>query len=65
MFVFLLLGGRYLEMLARHRSVRSIERVGRALPAFADRLTAFPALETERVVVSALQPGDRVLVVPG
>ena len=65
MFVFLLLGGRYLEMLARHRSVRSIERVGRALPAFADRLTAFPALETERVVVSALQPGDRVLVAPG
>ena len=65
MFVFLLLGGRYLEMLARHRSVRSIERVGRALPAFADRLTAFPALETERVVVSVLQPGDRVLVAPG
>ena len=52
-------------MLARHSSVRSIERVGRALPAFADRLTAFPALETERVVVSALQPGDRVLVAPG
>jgi len=65
MFVFLLLGGRYLEMLARHRSVRAIERVGRALPAFAERITAFPALETERVVVSALQPGDRVLVAPG
>jgi Cu2+-exporting ATPase len=65
MFVFLLLGGRYLEMLARHRSVRSIERVSRALPAFAERLTAFPALETERVVVSALAPGDKVLVAPG
>ena len=65
MFVFLLLGGRYLEMLARHKSVRSIERVGRALPAFAERLTAFPALETERVMVSALQPGDRVLIAPG
>ncbi len=65
MFVFLLLGGRYLEMLARHRSVRSIERVGRALPAFADRLTAFPSLQTERVVVSALLPGDQVLVAPG
>ena len=65
MFVFLLLGGRYLEMLARHQSVRSIERVGRALPAFADRLTAFPSLQTERVVVSALRPGDRVLVAPG
>jgi Cu2+-exporting ATPase len=65
MFVFLLLGGRYLEMLARHQSVRSIERVGRALPAFAERLTAYPALETERVIVSTLQPGDRVLVAPG
>ena len=65
MFVFLLLGGRYLEMLARHQSVRSIERVGRALPAFAERLTAFPFLQTERVVVSALLPGDRVLVAPG
>ena len=65
MFVFLLLGGRYLEMLARHRSVRAIERVGRALPAFAERLTAFPSLQTERVVVSALLPGDRVLVAPG
>ncbi len=65
MFVFLLLGGRYLEMLARHQSVRSIERVGRALPAFAERLTAFPLLQTERVVVSALQVGDRVLVAPG
>ncbi len=65
MFVFLLLGGRYLEMLARHRSVRAIERVGRALPAFAERLTAFPSLQTERVVVSALLPGDRVLIAPG
>jgi Cu2+-exporting ATPase len=65
MFVFLLLGGRYLEMLARHKSVRAIERVGRALPAFAERLVDYPALETERVVVSALVPGDRVLVAPG
>lgn len=65
MFVFLLLGGRYLEMLARHRSVRSIERVGRARPAFAERLIAFPGPETERVVVSALTPGDMVLVAPG
>ncbi|MDP1635596.1 MAG: heavy metal translocating P-type ATPase [Gallionellaceae bacterium] len=65
MFVFLLLGGRYLEMLARHQSIRSIERVGRALPAFAERLTAFPLLQTERVVVSALLPGDWVLVAPG
>ncbi len=65
MFVFLLLGGRYLEMLARHQSVRAIERVGRALPAFAERLLAGPGSETERVVVSDLLPGDCVLVAPG
>jgi Cu2+-exporting ATPase len=65
MFVFLLLGGRYLEMLARHRSVRALERVGRALPAFAQRLDAYPDLHTERVAVADLRPGDRVLVAPG
>jgi Cu2+-exporting ATPase len=65
MFVFLLLGGRYLEMLARHKSVRSIERVGRALPATAALLTAYPSLEAERVAASALLPGDLVLVAPG
>jgi Cu2+-exporting ATPase len=52
-------------MLARHRSVRAIERVGRALPAFAERFKAYPSPETERVVVSALATGDRVLVAPG
>ena len=65
MFVFFLLCGRYLEMLARHRSVRSIERVGHALPAFAERLAAWPERRTERVVVAELRAGDRVLVAPG
>jgi Cu2+-exporting ATPase len=65
MFVFLLLGGRYLEMLARHRSLRSLERIGRALPAFAERLKAYPGKESERILVSDLQPGDCVLVAPG
>jgi Cu2+-exporting ATPase len=65
MFVFLLLGGRYLEMLARQRAVRAIEQVGRALPAFAERLPDYPSLQAERVAVSALVAGDRVLVSPG
>ncbi len=65
MFVFLLLGGRTLELLARQRAMRSIERLGRALPVFAERLTAWPALQTERVPATALQAGDRVLVAPG
>lgn len=65
MFVFLLLCGRYLEMVARQKAVRGIEEVGRALPAFAERLTAYPALECERVAVATLRSGDLVLVRPG
>ena len=65
MFVFLLLGGRYLEMLARQRAVRAIERVGRALPAFAERLPRYPAMAAERVAVAALAVGDFVMVASG
>ena len=65
MFIFLLLGGRYLEMLARHKSVRSIEQLGRAMPATAALLKAYPSLEAERVAASALLPGNLVLVAPG
>jgi len=64
MFVFFLLGGRYLEMLARQRATRGAETLGRLLPSFARRLTAEGRLE-ERVPVSQLQVGDRVLVRPG
>ena len=65
MFVFFLLGGRYLEMIARQRAVRGVEQLARALPAFASRLTAYPALDSERVPVGDLAVGDRVLVKPG
>jgi Cu2+-exporting ATPase len=66
MFVFLLLGGRYLEFEARHRAGATLDYLARMVPAVADRLTAFPGpLEPERVVVSALRPGDFVLVRPG
>ncbi|MBK6975442.1 MAG: cadmium-translocating P-type ATPase [Sterolibacteriaceae bacterium] len=65
MFVFFLLGGRYLEMIARQRAVRGVEQLARALPAFALRLTAYPALDGERVPVGDLAVGDRVLVKPG
>ncbi len=65
MFVFLLLCGRYLEMMARQKAVRGIEETGRALPAFAERLTAFPAMACERVAVASLKPGDLALVRPG
>ena len=65
MFVFFLLGGRYLELMARQRAVRGVEAVSRALPAFASRLPRWPALDTERVAVAELVVGDMVLVKPG
>lgn len=63
MFVFLLLCGRYLEMLARQKAVRGVEELGKILPAFAERID----LEGEgaRVPVSQLSVGDRIRVRPG
>jgi Cu2+-exporting ATPase len=65
MFVFFLLGGRYLEMLARARAVRGIEELGKILPAFSERLPHWPLLDAEQVPVSQLMPGDCVRVRPG
>ena len=69
MFVFFLLGGRYLELLARQKALRATEELGRLAPAFADRLidqtTAAATDGVERVLVSALKVADRVLVKPG
>lgn len=63
MFVFLLLCGRYLEMLARQKAVRGVEELGKVLPAFAERIDATG--EGERVPVSQLSVGDRIRVRPG
>jgi Cu2+-exporting ATPase len=65
MFVFLLLGGRYLEMMARQRAVRNVEVLARAVPAIAERLPNYPAGDSENVAVADLQCGDTVLVRPG
>ncbi|MBL8541786.1 MAG: cadmium-translocating P-type ATPase, partial [Betaproteobacteria bacterium] len=66
MFVFLLLGGRFLEMNARARAGRAAEELLKLIPALAERLTDFPhGRASERVAVSQLQPGDCVLVKPG
>ncbi|HSD42632.1 MAG TPA: heavy metal translocating P-type ATPase [Burkholderiales bacterium] len=66
MFVFLLLAGRYLEFEARHRAGAALAHLGRLVPAQAERLREFPGpVETERVAVAALRPGDFVLVRPG
>ena len=65
MFVFLLLGGRYLEMMGRQKAARGIEALARALPAVALRLDAYPALDEVRVAVADLRAGDIVRVRPG
>jgi Cu2+-exporting ATPase len=66
MFVFLLLGSRYLELNACRKAAGALERLQRAGPASALRLAAWPATrETATVAAGTLQPGDFVLVAPG
>ncbi len=66
MFVFFLLGGRYLEMLARQKAVRGVEELGKALPSFAERIDGWPQQGAgERVPTSQLVAGDVVRVRPG
>ncbi|CAG4882569.1 Type cbb3 cytochrome oxidase biogenesis protein CcoI; Copper-translocating P-type ATPase [Georgfuchsia toluolica] len=65
MFIFLLLGGRYLEMMARQQAVRNVESLARAVPAVAERLLRYPAHDSETIVAADLRCGDVVLVRPG
>jgi P-type Cu2+ transporter len=66
MFVFFLLGGRWLEAGARRRAVEVLRHLSRALPATAERLHDWPARDTaETVPAIALAAGDHVLVRPG
>ena len=66
MFVFFLLGGRYLEMTARQKAVSVTEALTKLLPAFAQIMPNFPVdRSTEQRVVADLNPGDVVLVRPG
>lgn len=66
MFVFLLLGSRYLELDARRRAAGALDGLQRAAPATALRLHRYPdARATELVATGALVPGDVVLVAPG
>ena len=63
MFVFLLLGGRYLELRSRHRSGALGDAAIDATPLLAQRRRADGVLET--VPAMALLPGDRVHVAEG
>lgn len=66
MFVFLLLGGRYLEMLARRKAGSAVERLVKLIPAFAHRLADYPASRIpHEAAVAQLQAGDILLVREG
>ncbi len=66
MFVFFLLGGRFLEMTARQKALSVTEALAKLLPAFAQKLPNYPASsEGEQVVVADLGVGDVILVRPG
>jgi len=63
MFVFLLLGGRYLEMRARRRAADVVDALARLQPVLAQRRRADGALET--IGVHELEAGDIVIVAEG
>jgi Cu2+-exporting ATPase len=66
MFVFLLLGARFMESEVRARAARATDELARLIPATAERLPAWPAAEpVETVPVARLAVGDVVLVRPG
>ena len=62
MFVFLLLGARYLEMAARGRAGEALLPLARLVPQSAHRLQGGGAIT---IAAAALVPGDRILVRPG
>jgi Cu2+-exporting ATPase len=66
MFVFLLLGARFLEAAGRRRALYAVERIAQATPRTATRLRRDGEGEAEEVVPAIdLRPGDRVRVRPG
>ena len=66
MFVFFLLGGRFLEMAARQKALSVTEALAKLLPAFAQKMSNFPADRTaSQCLVADLCVGDHVLLRPG
>ncbi len=63
MFVFFLLGARYLEFMARQRAGNALDGLTHAAPATALRITREGQYET--VSADGLSNGDRIVVRPG
>ncbi|MGZ3159622.1 MAG: heavy metal translocating P-type ATPase [Burkholderiaceae bacterium] len=66
MFIFLLLGSRYLELGARRKAASALDNLQHALPESAHRMAGYPEQrETEMVASTQLQQGDVILIRPG
>ncbi len=66
MFIFLLLGSRYLELVARRKAASALDQLQHALPASAMRMAGYPASrDTLLIAATQLQVGDVILVKPG
>lgn len=63
MFIFFLLGGRFIEMTARHRSLSSTEALARSLPATVQRIRQDGAIE--RIPVRSVAVGDLLSIPKG
>ncbi|MFC3531191.1 heavy metal translocating P-type ATPase [Vogesella facilis] len=66
MFIFLLLGGRYLESMARRKTGEATERLVKLVPAFVHQLDGWPhSHETREVAAANVEPGAQLLIKPG
>lgn len=66
MFIFLLLGSRYFELVARRRAAGSLETMQHALPDGAWLVPGWPAVrELQQVAAAQLRTGDVILARPG
>ncbi|WP_373741652.1 heavy metal translocating P-type ATPase [Neisseria sp.] len=66
MLIFFLLGGRFMEQIARRRAGDAAERLVKLVPAFCHRMPGYPADgKTEEAAVVQLRTGDTVLVKAG
>ncbi|SCK25294.1 heavy metal translocating P-type ATPase [Vogesella sp. LIG4] len=66
MFIFLLLGGRYLEGMARRKTGEATERLVKLVPAFAHQLDGWPqSRDSREVAATNVEPGAMLLVRPG
>jgi P-type Cu2+ transporter len=66
MFIFLLLGSRYLELVVRRKAASALDNLQHALPESAYRMTGYPAQrDTELIAAGQLREGDVIFVKPG